>query len=255
MPPHKTAESEEAKRQFISLGRGNSAKGQGIGSPRYRCKHCQWEGAATSPSRLKEHLTSCKPYKQAVQPSPTANQKAPVVPLFKPMKQQTLKQTGIDVLTTDEREVFDLAASTAIITDGRPFCLFESTAFRAFFAKLRPGWEPVTYHKVVARLPRVHEQLLEQVIKLFRGADHLNIIFDASENVSAQRIVNVCVKLPDNGPAFYWKTFDTAEKQHTAENWVNLLMPELVCYVRPLFLGCEVTANINLHSLPSVKAT
>lgn len=49
-----------------------------------------------------------------------------------------------------------------------------------------------------------------EVMSLFRAAGHLNIIFDAS-NVSSHRIVNISVKLPANGPAFYWKTFDTVD--------------------------------------------
>lgn len=133
----------------------------------------------------------------------------------------------MDVISKAERDALNLAAATCLITDGRAFSMLEGSAWLAFFHKLRPGWKPVTRKQVTERLPEVYKLFLKEVLKLFRASDHLSVIFDASDNVSHHRIVNISVKLPDDGPALYWKTFDTGDKQHTAENWVELIMPEL----------------------------
>lgn len=216
-------------RQFVALGRPDTGTSKQA-SPKYRCKHCSppWEGAASSPDRLKQHLNRCAAYLQSLEKTPLQ----PSVPLGPSLpNQKTLQQSGIGAIPKHEKEAIDLAAATAIITDGRPFTLFESDAFFAFFARLRPGWKPLSGDQVTQRLPEVHGLLLEEVIKQFRAAEHLNIIFDASDNVSGDRLVNVCVKLPEDGPAFYWRTFDTVDIPHTAKNWVALLMQELVRYL------------------------
>lgn len=203
-------------RQFDALGRpatGTSKKA----TPRYRCKHCSWEGAASAPNRLQSHLDGCATYQKTLlqeAAKPPAFPFAPPPPPKAPTPiQQTLQRSGVEAITRKEKEILDLAAATAIITDGRAFGLFESTAMRAFFAKLRPGWPPLTRAQVAARLPEIHQALREEVMKQFRGSEHVNIIFDASDNVSGHRIVNISVKLPEDGPAFYWKTFDTGDRK------------------------------------------
>lgn len=190
--------------------------------PRYLCNHCQWEGAANSPFRLKEHLDGCQPYQKVLKSSADPPPRPPQ------QKQMTLKEVGVDAIPKAEKDVLNMAAAKAIITDGRSFGLFESEAFQEFFRKLRPGWDPITRYQVDSRLDDVHKMFQREVMSLFRAAEHLNIIFDASDNVSSHRIVNISVKLPANGPAFYWKTFDTVDQQHTAENWVDIIMPELL---------------------------
>lgn len=129
------------------------------------------------------------------------------------------------MLSNSDNHRINIASATVLINDGRFFSLFESPARQDFLHELRPGWKPITRRQVTESLPLVHGSLLEQVLKLFRAAEYLNIVFDASHNVTSQRIVNLSVKIPD-GPAFYWKTFDTADTAHTAEKWVELLMPE-----------------------------
>jgi hypothetical protein len=54
----------------------------------------------------------------------------------------------------------------------------------------------------------------------------LNIIFDAFDNISGHRIVNILVQLP-GGLASYWKIFNTGEEQNTAENWKKLIWGEI----------------------------
>lgn len=139
------------KRQFVYLGRPPPTSKTAKPCERFRCKHCTnptWESAAASPSRLHEYLNSCKAYQKTLQ------QQQPSLPPPPPqLTQKTLQESGIKAIPKDEKNTLDMAATTAIITDGRPFCLFESEAFHAFFHKLRPGWKPVTYAQVVQRQP------------------------------------------------------------------------------------------------------
>lgn len=227
MPPT-NASSAQIKRQFTALGCPAPSKGSKKKScPRYRCNHCpNWEGAASSPSRLQEHLNGCKEYQLYLRNQQAASSQPP--PPSLEATQKTLQETGITAISSADRKIFNLAASRAIIVDGRSFSLFESPAMLEFFTALRPGWKPVTKYLVDSQLDEVRRMFLEEVMVGIRAAEDLSIIFDASDNVSSHRIVNISVKLPDDGPAFYWKTFDTGDKQHTAEDWVELIVPELL---------------------------
>ena len=228
--PASTAAHTAIKRQFRSLGRPIS-----LGNPkkkrceRFRCNHCSWEGSAASPTRLQEHLNACAKYQKSLKAD-----KPPSTPSIKPdesisesSKAQQKITNRVDHIPKLLRDSIDYAAAAAIISNGRAFGLFESRRFHRFFHLLRPGWQPITGVQVNNRLQDVYTEVREAVLEIIRGADHINVIFDASDNVSHQRIVNLSVKVPD-GPAFYWKTFDTGDQQHTAENWVDLLWPELL---------------------------
>lgn len=92
MAPSKPS-SALIKGQFISLGRPASLPGTDKKrSPRYRCKHCQWVGAASSPSRLNDHLRNCSTYQAALpsqpEPDPSLSQKQssprPARPILSP---------------------------------------------------------------------------------------------------------------------------------------------------------------------------
>jgi hypothetical protein len=61
------------------------------------------------------------------------------------------------------------------------------------------------------------------------------VIFDASDNITSHRIINISVQIA-NGVALYWKTFDTQHIQHTAENYIDLIYPELETICKGDFL-------------------
>lgn len=230
MPPS-IRSHDNIKRQFISLGRPDADPGSNKKHcRRYSCKHCPWEGSASSPSRLDQRLDICVAYNSLLPPQNTlvSSTRASVELPPKPShSQKKITESGIDVISKHEREAINEAAATAVISDGRSFGLFESFRFHQFFQLLRPGWKPLTRRQITSRLPDIYTKLQETVLERFRGADHISIIFDASDNVSHHRIVNISVKPPES-PAFYWKTFDTGDKQHTADIWVTLLWPELL---------------------------
>ncbi|KAL5591123.1 hypothetical protein FOBRF1_014680 [Fusarium oxysporum] len=189
-------------RQFIDLGRSDSKK-----SKRYRCRHCQKDFAATSIGRPKEHLAA-------------SQDNAGYLPSYSEAIQKKITEVGIQHISQDESHSFAYDAAAAVITGGRPFSLFESRRWRYFFNRIKPGWKPPNRAVVTRILPDFYQELYDEVFKRITSSEWFNIIFDASDNVSGHRIVNISVQLPD-GPAFYWKTFDTGDEQHTADNWIE----------------------------------
>lgn len=149
----------------------------------------------------------------------------------------TLKEVGVDAIPQAEKDVLNMAAAKGIITDGRSFGLFESEAFQEFFRKLRRGWDPITRYQVDSRLDDVHKMFQREVMSLFRAAEHLNIIFDASDNVSSHRIVNIAVKLPSvTGPLS--QKYRNKQERETA----------LFCYRKPFASSAPALSGRNLRS-------
>lgn len=204
-------------RQFIDLGRSNSKK-----SKRYRCRHCQKDFAATSVGRPKEHLAACEKWQAKQRQERQAQDNAGYLPSYSEAIQKKITEVGIQHISQDESHSYAYDAAAAVIAGGRPFSLFESRRWRYFFTRIKPGWKPPSRAAITRILPDFYQELYDEVFKRITSSEWFNIIFDASDNVSGHRIVNISVQLPD-GPAFYWKTFDTGDEQHTAENWVKLI--------------------------------
>ncbi|KAJ3455179.1 hypothetical protein MRS44_013779 [Fusarium solani] len=129
-------------------------------------------------------------------------------------------------ISQDESQSFAYDAAAAVIAGGRLFSLFESCRWRYFFTRIKPGWKPPSRAVITRILPDFYQELYDEAFKRITRSEWFNVIFDAFDNVSGHRIVNISVQLPD-GPAFYWKTLDTGDAQHTAENWVKLIWREM----------------------------
>jgi hypothetical protein len=207
--------------QFINLGRPNPKK-----SKRYRCRHCQKDLAATSVGRPKEHLAACEIWQAKQQQERQAQDEAGYLPSYSEVVQKKITEVGIEHISKDESHSFAYDAAAAIIAGGRPFSLFESRRWHHFFTRIKPGWKPPRRAAITRILPDFYQELRDEVFKRISSSEWFNIVFDASDNVSGHRIVNISVQIPD-GPAFYWKTFDTGDEQHTAENWVKLIWREM----------------------------
>ncbi|OAQ72001.2 transposase [Pochonia chlamydosporia 170] len=208
-------------RQFIDLGRSNPKK-----SKRYRCRHCQKDFAATSIGRPKEHLAACEKWQGKQQQERQAQDEAGHPPPYSEAIQKKITEVGVQHISQDESNSFAYDAAAAVIAGGRPFSLFESRRWHYFFTRIKPGWKPPSRAAITRILPDLYQELLDEVFQRITSSEWFNIIFDASYNVSGHRIVNISVQIPD-GPAFYWKTFDTGDEQHTAENWVKLIWREM----------------------------
>jgi hypothetical protein len=208
-------------RQFINLGRPNPKK-----SKRYRCRHCQKDFAATSVGRPKEHLAACDKWQAKQQLERQVRDEASYLPSYSEAVQKKITDLGIQHISQDESQSLAYDAAAAIIAGGRPFSLFESPRWHYFFTRIKPGWKPPSRAVITRILPEFYQELRDEVFRRISSSEWFNIVFDASDNVSGHRIVNLSVQIPD-GPAFYWKTFDTGDEQHTAENWVKLIWREM----------------------------
>ncbi|RYC80316.1 hypothetical protein BFJ63_vAg16794 [Fusarium oxysporum f. sp. narcissi] len=187
-------------RQFIDLSCSNSKK-----SKRYRCRHCQKDFAATSVGRPKEHLAACEKWQAKQRQERQAQDSAGYLPSYSEAIQKKITEVGIQHISQDESHSYAYGATAAVIAGGGPFSLFESRRWRYFFTRIKPGWKPPSRAAITRILPGFYQELYGEVSKRITSSEWFNIIFDASDNVSGHRIVNISVQLPD-GPAF-WKTF------------------------------------------------
>lgn len=166
------------------------------------------------------HLASCGSYQQqaALSHSPSP---APQIVI-----QRRLTDQGISRLPRDRVNKLHYLFTTALLTAGRPFSLFESTEWDTAFFEAVPGYKPPERQAVKQLLPTIYTSYHDLVLSKLRGARALNLIFDASDTIASHRIINIAVHIP-GGEAYYWRTFDTGAAQHTAEGYIKLIWPEI----------------------------
>jgi hypothetical protein len=134
------------------------------------------------------------------------------------------------------KQMFDELAARAIFADGRPFNLFESKRMQILLSKLNTAWQPPSRRQVQRLLSPTYSEYYNQVQDILDQTERINVIFDGSDNITSHRIINISVQVA-NGPAFYWKTFDTGQIQHTAEHYIDLLYPDLEMICKGNFLA------------------
>lgn len=208
-----------SKHEFTYLGRPDSLPGGRRHSPKYRCRHCNKEFAAESPVRLRAHLAGCRIYQ-------FSHEFNAIVRPRQVGQQSKLADNGIQHISKNEYATLTRLAAVAVIADGRLFNLFESARWKRFFELIKPGWKPPSRKTVISLLSPIYSEVHEDVKKRIDGAESISIIFDISDNVFRQRIVNISIQI-SNGSAFYWKTLDTSDIIYTAENWVQIIYPEM----------------------------
>jgi hypothetical protein len=121
-----------------------------------------------------------------------------------------------------------LAMARMIYCDGRPFSLLESKRSTDFVKALNPSFELPTPKQLAGPLlTTVFHEYKTQVEERLARCDKLNIIFDASENINSQRVLNVCVHVPGD-VAYYWTTINTGSMGLSAANHMLLLQPILL---------------------------
>jgi len=102
---------------------------------------------------------------------------------------------------------------------------------RRFLRKLSPTFNPPDRKAVAKQLPSIYRTYKEKVQSCVDEAPFFNVIFDGSDNITSHRVINISVEIPGS-VAFYWKTFDTSSVIHSAENCIQLVLPELkeICH-------------------------
>ena len=185
--------------------------------PKVKCNYCSHMLAFTA-TRGHMHLDNCAEY-QKLQPKMTESKSS--------IKRYTTTMTKI------QQEANELLVARLIYCDGRPFNLFDTDDSSALFQSLSPAFElPSRKQLAGPLLDKVFSEYKAKVMDRLAGCDTLNVIFDASDNINDERVLNICVQIPHE-VAFYWTTINTHAVELTAENHLLLLGPILA----------EITAN------------
>ena len=147
------------------------------------------------------------------------------------MRSQSLITSHCHVHEKSFKATANRIAAEAIFADGRPFGLFESPLMKQFLRKLNPTFDPPDRKAVAKQLPSIYRSYKETVQSCIDEAPYFNVIFDGSDNITSHRVINISVEIPGS-VAFYWKTFDTSSVIHSAENCIQLVLPELeeICH-------------------------
>ena len=130
-------------------------------------------------------------------------------------------------MTAPEIHALQLSMAKMIYCDGRPFNLFDSKPATTFLKTLHPLFQPPTTKQLASNLlEEVFNEYKAKVKERLSRCNRLNIVFDASENINSQRVLNVCVHVPGD-VAYYWTTLNTGSMALTAANHALLLPPIL----------------------------
>ena len=137
---------------------------------------------------------------------------------------QPLINTKMDSLSKTSKEALDRQAAIAVFTSGKPYSQYEEPETLKLFHMLNSVYKPSYSNRIASFLGSVFLEYRERVESLLNGAPYLNIILDASDDISSNRIVNVSIEIP-NSVAFYWTTIDTKDHDHRALATLSLIEP------------------------------
>ncbi|KAJ6436477.1 sugar hydrolase [Purpureocillium lavendulum] len=140
---------------------------------------------------------------------------------------QPLINTKLDSVSKASKDALDRQVAIAIFVSGKTYSLYEEPETLKLFQMLNAAYKPPDGNRIASFLEPVYVDYRQRVKALLDDAPHLNIIFDASDDISSNRIINVAVEIP-NSVAFYWTTFDTKDHDHRALATLSLVRPAIV---------------------------
>lgn len=114
-----------------------------------------------------------------------------------------------------------------LFNQGLPFGFMGNPQTQSFMRFLNPSYTCPNRNKVTFLLPDIYFEYRILVQQIFNSANELTVIFDASENIKNNCIINISVVVPQSGAFFYWDTFDTVSLRHTALTTIDLLKPRI----------------------------
>src|SRR5437773_1911729 len=174
-----------------------------------KCRHCNWAKAENT-TRQAIHLRNCRSFRDVRR----TQGGSPMPPRQPNVLEQLNHRMG---LTKDELD--ELAAKTVFVDCLRPEALHK-TGMLAFLQALRQpnsSYKPPSRSTILeAWLPRIYEDVRKKVLdEVIAPASMLNVIFDASDDASGHRQVNISIATPEY-PAVFWTLVDTGSTRHAA---------------------------------------
>ncbi|EXM12783.1 hypothetical protein FOTG_17444 [Fusarium oxysporum f. sp. vasinfectum 25433] len=188
------------------------ASEEGFTLNRVVCKLCSKTMAKHTSKQLRHLHTQCTAYRQLHEVIPS---------------RQPLINTKLDSVSKASKDALDRQAAVAVFTSGKPYSLYEEPETLKLFQMLNSAYKPPDRNRVASFLDPVYLDYQQRVKALLDEAPHLNVIFDASDDISSNRIINISIEIPSS-VAFYWTTIDTKDHDHTALTTLSLIKPSLL---------------------------
>ncbi|EXK77485.1 hypothetical protein FOQG_17798 [Fusarium oxysporum f. sp. raphani 54005] len=182
------------------------ASEEGFTLNRVVCKLCSKAMAKHTSKQLRHLHTQCTAYRQLHEVIPS---------------RQPLINTKLDSVSKASKDALDRQAAVAVFTSGKPYSLYEEPETLKLLQMLNSAYEPPDRNRVASFLDPVYLDYQQRVKALLDEAPHLNVIFDASDDISSNRIINISIEIPSS-VAFYWTTIDTKDHDHTALTTLSL---------------------------------
>ncbi len=187
------------------------APGHGFVLNRVTCSLCSKSMAKHTSKQLRHLQMQCKPYQDLHKAA---------------QARQPLIDSKLKSLSKSSKDTLDRQAAIAVFASGKPYTLYENPEIGKLLQMLHPAYKPPDGKRVASFLDPVYLEYRQRVKDLLDEAPYLNIIFDASEDISCNRIMNVSIEIP-NSVAFYWATIDTKDHDHAALTTLDLIKPIL----------------------------
>ncbi|KJZ68012.1 hypothetical protein HIM_11626 [Hirsutella minnesotensis 3608] len=188
------------------------APGNGFAVNRVTCNLCSKSMAKHTSKQLRHLRTQCKPYQD----------------LHEAMHaRQPLIDSKLKSISKSSKHALDRQAAIATFTSGKPYSLYEDSETVKLLQMLNPAYKPPDGNRIASFLDPVYQEYRQRVKDLLDEAPYLNVIVDASEDISSNRIMNISIEIP-NSVAFYWTTIDTNDRDHAALTTLSLIKPALV---------------------------
>lgn len=108
----------------------------------------------------------------------------------------------MDSISKASKDALDRQAAVAVFTSGKPYSLYKEPETLKLFQMLNSAYKPPDRNRIASFLDPVYLDYQQRVKALLDEAPHLNVIFNASDNISSNRIINISVEIPSS-VAFY----------------------------------------------------
>jgi hypothetical protein len=106
-------------------------------------------------------------------------------------------------MTPERKRKLDKLAAMAVYADARPFTLYECPAMKEFLFELDPAYKPPSADLLANKLlDELYTNTKEQVDTEIRAAQQWNVVFDESEDIQHNRIINLVICVA-SGAFFY----------------------------------------------------
>ena len=186
-----------------------------------RCRACG-RSFARSTTRQRDHLSNCTPYIQKVE---AINGNSGSADGTKVSRQMVLGTT-IQKLRPEDKAIADQKFALAIYMNNLPFSLIQSPYILESLQFIAPAYKPPTMEALrTTLLDNAYASIRMEVDEILRSNYFLNIIFDESDDIVKNRIINISIQT-DRG-TFHYCSEDAGSMAFTSQNITQWVMNKM----------------------------